>query len=512
MTRTMSGSGLSRRALIMLAILAFGFFLPLAYGQYGITVGTDKSQYTPGSIVTVSGTITPAGAGIDVGIEVRSPSSLAVWIDAVKTQAGGTFSSQFQLAADAAYGTYTVHASVSGSHGQSTFNVGAPAPPPPPAPPTSAVTIAVSKSLVEVGESVVISGAVSLAGVITVTIQVSSGSGPWTTLAQVPSSASGAYSYQWTPPGVEVVYSLRSTIPASGVYPSATSGVVAVTTTLLPGGAVNKTCNVTLPSGGTCTLQARSNSSSVSLSLNSSERKISVNVTGPPGTTGVLVLFIPNELLQGVGSTVEEMVFMIDGIEVTPTITAVAGGYLITLTYTHSTHTLDVYYDTHDLTVRVLDADGNPAPASVVVNLTGPVKRTGLTDASGVVVFTKLPTGSYTIEAFEVDEVGRVVLVISSPGQYSVQTTLGKIESDYEQLQASYQQLEASNQQLQANYTQLTQAMQQLQANYEDLQAANQRLQGDYDGLRTWFIGYGALSVVAAVVLVVLLMRARKAK
>ena len=117
--------------------LVFSFIFILIFASLGvvlasITVSTDKSSYTPGSVVVISGTTSP---NTPVGIQVKTPSGSTVWIDSVTSDSSGRFSSSFTLRSDAELGTYTVYASTSSGTATCTFTVTSPPSPPPPPPP-----------------------------------------------------------------------------------------------------------------------------------------------------------------------------------------------------------------------------------------------------------------------------------------------------------------------------------------------------------------------------------------
>lgn len=499
----------------LVLLLAIALFSPIAIeGIPTITVGTSSSEYTPGSVVNISGSISPGAEGKHVGIEVKSPSK-RVWIDIVDTVAGGSFASSFKLASDAEMGTYTVYASFEDGTAWSTFKVVPPPPPPPPPPPSSEVSIGLSNSVVSPGESVTISGSVGPPRQITVTIEVSVDGGSWTTLAQVLSSSGGYYSYNWAPPGAEMTYHLRASIPASGTYAAATSGVVSLLVTMLPGAPTSKTTNVTLPSGASCSVGVASNSSDVKLSLDLEARRININVTGPAGTIGTLRIFIPNELLLEYHCDVNDLVFVMDGKEIVPDqIITVPNGYIIVLTYTHSTHTIYIYMETYELTLKVTDFQGRPI-SSVTVNLTGPVSRSGITNASGIVTFSRLLKGRYTIVASEISEAGRKVVDVTGSGRVDIQTTIGAPSTEYLELQQAYNGLQANFQGLQSQYQQLQTNYQGLQANYSQLQTGYQQLQTELESTKALLTTYGVAGVGLVVVVVILgalWLRSRKPK
>lgn len=99
---------------IFFAVIALAFVLQGALAQTP-TVTTDRNRYNRGDLVNISGSITPASGGVDVGIEVIGPGGGTVWIDTVQTNAGGSFDSQFRLDPDASFGVYRVYATPSGS-------------------------------------------------------------------------------------------------------------------------------------------------------------------------------------------------------------------------------------------------------------------------------------------------------------------------------------------------------------------------------------------------------------
>jgi len=199
--------------------ILFLFFLSLFFvfqvlGATITSLSTDKSSYTPGSVVVISGTVTPPGTA--VGIQVKSPSGSTAWIASVTSDSStGSFSSSFKLASDAELGTYTVYATVSGGNKTTTFTVSTgPPPPPPPPPPTlkkSSITIYSSSSNVTVDENITIFG--SLNPSLTsekITISIVSPSGSYTVEAK---TKEGNYSY-----------TLNLTLPGTWYFKASWSG------------------------------------------------------------------------------------------------------------------------------------------------------------------------------------------------------------------------------------------------------------------------------------------------
>jgi len=389
-------------------------------------------------------------------------------------------------------------------------HLSAPAPPPPPTP-TSSVTISVSKSSVAPGEPVTISGTVGPSREITVTVEFSIDRSSWEKLVEVKSSSDGRYSYVWYPNGSELTYYLRASIPSQGSLPSATSGVVSVQVTSLPGATVTSFTNVTPPTGKVSYVRVSSTSSSCSVTVDVENKRVLISVSGPKNTTGTTVLFIPDELLASYGTTIEKLVFMIDNKEVSPLINRVIGGYTATFTYTHSTHTIEVYYVTYELYVEVHDYAGFPV-AGAILNLTGTLSRISKTNSSGVAVFSKLIPGNYSISALSPEIAGSTTITVSKSQGLTLSTNIGELKSKYEELQNSYNNLQEENKKLNAAYSELNTNYNSLNSSYASLEASFEKLQKDYESLRTISIAYGVVSIAIIAALSVLFYKARKPK
>jgi uncharacterized protein YfaS (alpha-2-macroglobulin family) len=82
-----------------------------------LTVGTDKTAYLLGEMVTINGTVKEdnvAKAYVYVNVEVRDPSGTLRFADVVMTGADGKYSTGFRLAETLPTGTYTVKAVYAG--------------------------------------------------------------------------------------------------------------------------------------------------------------------------------------------------------------------------------------------------------------------------------------------------------------------------------------------------------------------------------------------------------------
>jgi polyhydroxyalkanoate synthesis regulator phasin len=91
-----------------------------------LTVGTDKTAYLLGEMVTINGTVKEdnvAKAYVYVNVEVRDPSGTLRFADVVMTGADGKYSTGFRLAETLPTGTYTVKAVYAGVSKTASFTV-----------------------------------------------------------------------------------------------------------------------------------------------------------------------------------------------------------------------------------------------------------------------------------------------------------------------------------------------------------------------------------------------------
>jgi chaperonin cofactor prefoldin len=91
-----------------------------------LTVGTDKTAYLLGEMVTINGTVKEdnvAKAYVYVNVEVRDPSGTLRFADVVMTGADGKYSTGFRLAETLPTGTYTVKAVYAGESKTASFTV-----------------------------------------------------------------------------------------------------------------------------------------------------------------------------------------------------------------------------------------------------------------------------------------------------------------------------------------------------------------------------------------------------
>jgi hypothetical protein len=119
-------TAIARKAtMATLAVLLLALFmLPSAVLVYAasVTVSTDKMSYSPGQVLTVSGTVSPVTAGQDVAIIVSGPTGEMRAVDQVTPSADGTYSKDVMTFAPGnPSGTWTVKATYQAASSIATF-------------------------------------------------------------------------------------------------------------------------------------------------------------------------------------------------------------------------------------------------------------------------------------------------------------------------------------------------------------------------------------------------------
>ena len=114
---------------ILLASVASVGTLGTAYAQTGFTVTTDKTEYTSGDTVTVSGNVGTVMPGQVVVLFVTSPTGAAAATDQIPVAADGTYTGTFKAGGlmddttkGGGSGTYTVRVTYNGVNHTTTFN------------------------------------------------------------------------------------------------------------------------------------------------------------------------------------------------------------------------------------------------------------------------------------------------------------------------------------------------------------------------------------------------------
>ncbi|RLF13916.1 MAG: hypothetical protein DRJ66_06990 [Thermoprotei archaeon] len=185
--------------------------------QQIVELKTDKPEYAPSEYVTITGKTSGIPDGTQVTIEVRDPVGAIEHVDQVPVS-NNQFSTGFRLSPQARLGKHTVYVKIAAYNLEktTTFYVKQP----------TSISISLSAISIGLGESVVISGAISPAVAdAPVEIWYRKEGGAWAKLVEVRTDTQGRYSYTWTPPEVGTYY-LKARWPGDETHFGAESDVV----------------------------------------------------------------------------------------------------------------------------------------------------------------------------------------------------------------------------------------------------------------------------------------------
>ena len=87
-----------------------------------ILLDTDKEKYSPGDVVVIKGSVKGIPDKTHLGVEVRGPGNILIWIDEVEV-VQGAFHSKFQLHPEAPQGEYKVYVAGGGCFNNTSFKV-----------------------------------------------------------------------------------------------------------------------------------------------------------------------------------------------------------------------------------------------------------------------------------------------------------------------------------------------------------------------------------------------------
>ncbi len=128
---------------------------------------------------------------------------------------------------------------------------------------------------------------------------------------------------------------------------------------------------------------------------------LKMEVSGTTGTPGEVEVFVPKTLLDNLGLTTENIHVFIGGEPATFATEAYPEGYLLRMSYTHSSQVIEVVFSDVALTTRVMDSNGRAiSGAHVKIYREGVPIIEGHSDEDGNADFTNLATGDYEVEAF----------------------------------------------------------------------------------------------------------------
>ena len=396
-----------------------------------ISLETSTPSTTIGNSIEFSGRIEPSPGMSTVTLILTRPDSSLLSLQATSTN-DGRFS--FTYIPDQA-GTWLTQTSWQGNTnyaGATSLQVSFVVEKNP-----SSLTLSVNPPIPKRGDLVTLEGVLTPPySSNTISVLVSEDGGrTWSAVSSCITIAGGRYSVSWRAERIGA-FTFRSEWAGNLEY----SGCSSNTLTLTIQEEVTSQ-QVVLPNNEVVEVVSSTNSSGISLKVDAENGRIEANVTGQSGTTGVTNIFIPRELLESYGRTIDDLMFTVDGVPVTPEIAEVTGGYLVTLHYSHSTRIVCIHYLTYSLSVAVLDYN-NIAVANANVVLIGPAKTSIVTDSSGTAYFPQLPKGEYNIKVYYGPLVGEDSINHTETETVTMHTVVGRFEAEYADLSTKYQNLE----------------------------------------------------------------------
>lgn len=117
-------TAIAKKASLIISALLLLTVLPsvVLVSAQTVTVTVDRTSYSPGQVLKVSGTVSPVTAGRDVAIAVTGPTGEMKAVDQATPSAGGTYSKDvLTFKAGDPSGTWTVTATYQGASSAITF-------------------------------------------------------------------------------------------------------------------------------------------------------------------------------------------------------------------------------------------------------------------------------------------------------------------------------------------------------------------------------------------------------
>jgi len=138
-----------------------------------------------------------------------------------------------------------------------------------------------------------------------------------------------------------------------------------------------------------------------SITYNGTFNELRIELSGPTGTSGSVSVFVPGTLLGNLSLTVENIHTFLDSEPVAATVEGHPAGYLVIVSYTHSSHVVEVVFSDITLITTVKDSNNRVINgANVKLYREGALVKDGYTDEDGEAVFTNLAKGEYEIKTF----------------------------------------------------------------------------------------------------------------
>jgi hypothetical protein len=200
-----------------------------------------------------------------------------------------------------------------------------PTPTPKPNLPTPIIDLTCKGQITDSGSRVQMNGQVTLNGntisntAVSIAYSIDNG-GSWRDLTMVTTESDGTYSVDWRP-DVSGYYLIRATCDETLAMNSASKTV---------------SLALTRDEEQHSVFTVNSNSTITQFAFDSTSGKLSFVATGPSGSTGYVEIYIPKSIL----SDISKLSATIDGHETTFDSENQADAWLITFSYTHSSHTI----------------------------------------------------------------------------------------------------------------------------------------------------------------------------
>ena len=383
-----------------------------------ITCSVTPQQVSVWSLVTVSGLLSPAVAGAGVTIEITAPNGSTTYAT-VFVDSEGYYSYQFK---PDDVGSWSLRASWPGNDQYASSSSS-----------TCHLTVVKAQSSLDVTcepKSLIVGEQVQVSGVLTpprpgkVEVYVKSGA-EWVLLGSFEVEPDGSFNTTFTAEA-------SGFLTVKAVWPGDYFTEPSQDTCTVFVGLLSR--EIDTPSG---IVIISSNSTKLEGSYDYDTHILNVTVEVPGGANGMLSVLIPDQLLEEHAIDVTDVTVLLDGSMVPGEkldYARVEEGWQILIPYEHQNHVVEVVFPRVDITISVVDADGNPVQGALVEVYRGSILYSTVeTDSSGLAYVEDAPTGYY---GFYVEFRGAVVggkgvpgsnVRISEDSQISIQASLYRL-------------------------------------------------------------------------------------
>jgi len=391
---------------------------------------TANPLITIGDFMNFSGEIAPAPVGVTVTLTLTRPNSSSIILQTTSNPDGTFFLSYIpdQAGVWLVYASWDGNLDFSGSTSSETvFTVNKL---------VSAITLSQNPQIPKKGDLLTFEGVLNLSvsGELVNILVSDDGGKTWRTIASSETSTGGFYRASWRADRLGT-FTFMAEWRGNEEY----SGCVSRIVTLYIQEEIYR-LKVVLPGNDETEVIMSTSSALTAFTADAANGRIKANITDPIGSSGIMNIFVPEKMLNSYGKTMFDLAFTVDDTSVTPDIVEVAGGYLITIHYTHTPRTVSLYYLTFSLTIVVKDFQ-NETLALANVSLTGPTRLSKITNNTGSATFRSLPGGTYQMQVYYGLIIGEQTINITQDQTIIINTTAHKTEVEYTELQTKFQNL-----------------------------------------------------------------------